>query len=150
MIWGFITYNGIGTLCFVDGDINALKYIDILENNLWTVVARHFPQDNYVFQDDNTPVHRTHTVRTYMEETDIHHMEWPAQSPDLNVIENCWWKLKRDMENKLHIIYSVKDLQLVIRQLWENVSVDFIRDLYHTIPRRLTKMIRAKGCLTKY
>ena len=46
MIWGCITFNGVGILGFVEGNINALKYIDILEDNLWPVVARHFPQNN--------------------------------------------------------------------------------------------------------
>lgn len=27
IIWGCITYNGVGTLCVVDGNINAQKYI---------------------------------------------------------------------------------------------------------------------------
>lgn len=72
--------------------------------------SQTFSTRQLCFQDDNAPVHRTRTVRSYMEETDIHYMEWAAQSPDLNVIENCWWKLKRDLENKAHNIDSVKDL----------------------------------------
>jgi protein involved in sex pheromone biosynthesis len=37
---------------------------DILETYLWPVIARHFPTDEYLFQDGNAPVHasmeRTH------------------------------------------------------------------------------------------
>ena len=60
-----ITFNGVGTLAFVDGSIDPNKYIDILENNLWPVIARHFPAINYVFQDDNAPVHRARTIVEY-------------------------------------------------------------------------------------
>ena len=81
-----------------------------------------------VFQDDNAPVHRAHIVREYIQENNINHMEWPAQSPDLNVIENHWWKLKRDLENEVHLITSVNDLQMAIRRVWENIPVDFIRN----------------------
>jgi hypothetical protein len=35
MIWGCITWYGVGTLCKVDGNINAVKYRDILDNHLW-------------------------------------------------------------------------------------------------------------------
>ena len=34
MIWGCITLNGVGTLTTVNGNINAAKYIEILEDNL--------------------------------------------------------------------------------------------------------------------
>ena len=42
MVWGCVYYNRIGTLCHVEGTINAQKYINIIDNNLWPVIARHF------------------------------------------------------------------------------------------------------------
>ena len=53
VIWGCITWYGVGTLCQVNGNINAEKYISVLDSQLWPVIARHFPDDSYVFQDDN-------------------------------------------------------------------------------------------------
>lgn len=41
---------GVGTLTDVQGNINSEKYQDILENNLWPVLARHFPTGSYLFQ----------------------------------------------------------------------------------------------------
>ena len=42
------------TLSFVDGNINAKKYLDTLKENLWSVIARHFPTDGEIFQDGDT------------------------------------------------------------------------------------------------
>ena len=42
MFWGCITYDGVGTLAVVDGNINSQKYIDILDTNLWPVIAKVF------------------------------------------------------------------------------------------------------------
>ena len=39
MIWGSITFNGVGTLCRVNGTINSDKYVQILEDNLWPVIT---------------------------------------------------------------------------------------------------------------
>jgi hypothetical protein len=40
MVWGCICYNGVGTLTKVEGNINADKYISILEDNIWPVISR--------------------------------------------------------------------------------------------------------------
>ena len=44
MIWGCITWNGVGTLRFVDDNSTAEKYLEVLEKNLRPVIARHFSQ----------------------------------------------------------------------------------------------------------
>lgn len=57
MIWRCITNNGVSTLCVVDGNINAQKYIEIIDNHLWPVFAAHFPSYDYLFQDGNALAH---------------------------------------------------------------------------------------------
>lgn len=82
MIWGCITHHGVGTVCSVNGTINSLKYIEILEENLWPVLARHFANQNYIFQQDNAPVHKARVVSEYFTNHGIPVLEWPPQSPD--------------------------------------------------------------------
>ena len=72
MVWGCITYHGAGTLCMVNGNINAQKYISILDDNLWPVVARHFNDKPYRFQDDNAPVHRARSTKNYIQQNSIY------------------------------------------------------------------------------
>ena len=55
MLWGCICYSGVRTLSKVDGNINAQKYTTILEDNIWPVIAHHFPNNIFLFQDDNAP-----------------------------------------------------------------------------------------------
>ena len=98
MIWGCICCNGVGTQTAVEGNINSAKYIDILDKNLWPAVVWHFEGKEYFFRDDNALVHRAHTVDNYNDQDEVTSMEWPAESPDLNIIENIWLYMKRELK----------------------------------------------------
>lgn len=39
MFWGCITYFGVGTLTPVKRNMNSVKYIEVLDENLWPVIA---------------------------------------------------------------------------------------------------------------
>ena len=123
MIWGYITWYGVGTLCKVDGNINAVKYRDILDNHLWPVLA-HFAHKSYRLQDDNAPVHRARIIEEFKRDNDIHGMTWPAHCPDLNIIENLWLRIKRSLQNAAENINTPQELFTAIHDIWMNFTVD--------------------------
>jgi hypothetical protein len=41
MVWGCLTYYGVGTLAFIDGNMNSQKYVQTLDDNIWPVVTKH-------------------------------------------------------------------------------------------------------------
>lgn len=41
MVWGCVCLKGVCTLTDVQGNINAQKYLQIIEINIWPVIARH-------------------------------------------------------------------------------------------------------------
>jgi hypothetical protein len=84
MFWGCISCYGVGTPTPVVDNLNSEKYINILDENLWPVIAQHFPTSPYVFQEDNAPCHESRRTNQWKTK-----MIFP-QSPDLNIIENVW------------------------------------------------------------
>lgn len=86
----------MGTITDVQGNINAQKYIQIVNDNLWPVIARHLPENDYIFMDDNAPVHRVNIRKALMTNNNINVKTWPAQSLDLNVIKNIWLRLQQE------------------------------------------------------
>ena len=55
------------------------KCIDILDKNVWPVVVWYFDGKEYLFTDDNAPIHWAHTVENYKDQNEVTSTEWPAQ-----------------------------------------------------------------------
>ncbi|GIY83690.1 transposable element Tcb1 transposase [Caerostris darwini] len=72
----------------------------------------------------------------------------PAQSPDLNVIENLWSQLEKAVHE--HEITSKEVLKTVLKEEWAKISVETTKTLVESMSRRLQAVIQAKGYATKY
>lgn len=57
MVWGVFSYNGIGELHLVNGNVNTAHYIRILNKNLFKSIEKLHPDGQYIFQQDNAPCH---------------------------------------------------------------------------------------------
>ena len=112
----------MGTITTLDGTINRQKYVEILENNLWPVIAQHFPNKNFLFQDDNAHIHRVRDVENYiLARNNVHSISWTAQSPDLNIIENVWLKLKRGLQHRVENTRPAAEHSHAITQEWQTI-----------------------------
>ena len=68
-------------------------YVDILEKTLIPFVRDVFPEAHR-FMQDNDPKHTSGLAREFFEAKDIAWSHTPAESPDINPIENLWHELK--------------------------------------------------------
>jgi hypothetical protein len=71
MFWGCISYYGVGTLTPVERNMNTKPYISVLDDNLSPVIARHFSNRLWIFQEDNAPSKVSVRAKQWKEENDI-------------------------------------------------------------------------------
>ncbi|KAI5151851.1 hypothetical protein ENBRE01_2434 [Enteropsectra breve] len=86
MVWGAISYNGVGNLIFIENTLDSIKYIQLLSNNL-EESADIIGLGSFIFQQDGASCHTSKLSKGYMEEMGIELLKWAAQSPDLNPFE---------------------------------------------------------------
>ncbi len=65
MVWGCISYQGVGKLVFVDGTLNSAKYINLLANNLPSS-AYQMGMEEYIFQQDGAPCHTSNATKDFL------------------------------------------------------------------------------------
>ena len=77
-------------------------------------------------------------------------MEWPPQSPDLNIIEHLLCILERQVRNRFPPPSCMKELEQVSMEEWPKIPLDEVRKLYDSTPRRIEAVQKAAAGPTTY
>lgn len=148
MLWGCMSSKGVGRLVEIKETMTGAKYVQILQENLFDSAVEMGLGRDFVFQQDNDPKHTSKLARKFFEDNNITLLEWPAQSPDLNIIEHMWAELKRRCGH--YHATSKTDLLTKIKGEWRQLGQEYARKLAATVYKRFTAVIEAKGGATRF
>lgn len=128
--------------------MDARYYINILAQNLKQSARKMNIADQFLFMQDNDPKHTAGVTKRYFQNTAINLLEWPAQSADLNPIENIWSTLDTNIPPSGRT--NPENFYQSLKLAWNQLGADYLQKLVESMPRRLQEVIKAKGGNTKY
>ncbi|KAK3557901.1 hypothetical protein QTP86_003300 [Hemibagrus guttatus] len=148
MIWGAMLSAGVGPLCFLKTKVTAPIYQEILEHFMLPSTDQLFEDADFIFQQDLAPAHTAKSSKSWLNDHGVGVLDWPANSPDLNPIENLQGIVKRKMRNKRP--KNADELKATVKETWASILPQQCHKLITSMPRRIEAVIKAKGATTKY
>ena len=92
---------------------------------------------------DNALCHTVKSIKTFLSEADLTVMEWPAQSPDMNLIENVWKLLNE--RAKVKNPGNVEELWTNLKGEREKISVDECKTLIRSSRKKCQAVFEHEG-----
>ena len=149
MIWASFSAKGKSKLVFVEGNLNAAAYTNMLEDTMISLLSEYH-SERAIYQHDNAPAHSPNHTTEFLMDCEFEVMEWPARSPYLNPIENLWAGLVRDIYDAIRQFYELDDLKEAILYAWENIDDELLRNLAFTMAARCANVIEKRGGAVAY
>ncbi len=123
----------VGPLFFLKSTVNAAIYQDILKHFMLPSADKLYGDADFIFQQDLAPAHTAKGTKSWLNDHGVTVLDWPANSPDLNPIENLWGIVKRKM------------IEATIKATWASITPEQCHGLIASMPRRIDAVIHAKG-----
>ena len=153
-VWDAFCHQGpIGVALFTE-NMNSAKYREILQSQL--LPNAYHAGYRWNFQQDNAPMHTAKLTHQFFVINDVSVIDWPANSPDLNPIENLWAILKGNVERRVNNWVMKKkslganDFQGIIQQEWDNIDKNLFFSLADSMSDQINMVIENNGYTINY
>lgn len=151
MVWGaFVVDQRLPLVVMPSGRRTAVDFVNIVYNGtLGPWLSMQEDVANLVLMEDGAPVHRSNAPKAWQESRSLVKLEWPANSPDLNPIENVWRLLKDDVQLR-HRPKNVEQMKAALEVAWKGIPAEKLESLVSSMPERIKAVLQAKGGSTHW
>ena len=149
MIWSGFGWLGKAPIHVCKGSMTSKTYIQLLKTSMMPNIE-HCSGHNALFMQDNASIHRSDETMQFFEEKGITLLVSPANSPDLNPMENVWGLLARRVYANSRTFPNVASLQKAIEDCWAKFTIEELKPFISSMPDRMYQVIFNHGGNTKY
>ena len=107
-------------------------------------------QADWTFMQDGESIHSAKNTKEWLQKRNISILEWPANSQDLNPIENLWGILVREVYSSGRQFSTKEELKDEILKQWDLITEDTLLSLVKSMPNRIVDIIQCYGKNTNY
>ncbi|EDW10347.1 DNA N6-methyl adenine demethylase [Drosophila mojavensis] len=112
------------------------------------IVSKLGGNTEFVLQDHNWMSHALPTAQELLNGEGLKTQKWPTIAHDLNIMENIWGWLIREVFDGGRKFSRKDDLIFRIKEAWSRLPHDLITNLYSTLPERITELYYTQGVYT--
>jgi len=150
-VYGAFSATGRTKLVRIDGKFTQHVYRKILEEvTLPFAYNSYMNAENFILQEDNCGPHRAKSIEAFLSDKGVARMKWPAQSPDLNPIENVWGLMKQRLRRSPTYPKSKDHLFEILTKMWDELPQSYFEKLALGMYKRVQAVKKNDGKATKY
>lgn len=149
-VYGAVSAKGKTNLVLIDrkAAFNAERFqLDVLlPITRWGDAT--YGAGNWKLVADHARQHTAKSTQKFIEEHQVPWLDaWPAQAQDLNIIENIWGCMKRQIAKFSTIKNTDKSCWQHVQRAWQEIEQQTIDNCIADLPRRMQKIIDIEGKL---
>ncbi|MBW0577270.1 hypothetical protein O181_116985 [Austropuccinia psidii MF-1] len=105
--------------------------------------------EGLTLMEDAAPIHTGLASQQWCQNNQINKFTWPPNSPDLNPIENLWFKIKYVFTN-LFNPKLMDELSKAIHIIWDTIPFDHLEALLASMSARMPMVLDKNGAPTQW
>lgn len=165
MVYGAVSFYGKTELRFIEGYAPGQHDLPVSRRRKKTVTKEVYTEEMlpamfsdisgimdgrpWCWQQDGAKAHTANQSVEWLQRNApdfITPIQWPAKSPDLNVLDYCIWSILLDgTQRSRQEIRSIDDLKNVLTTTWNSISQETLQNATKSWIKRLNQCIQARG-----